>query len=143
MEVQEGLPNQKAGLCGALLSLGMIRPVIATMSEFPWIVDAYPELSDLMIRILDYSIRDLYEQTFESSPQQKKSREAMKNFAVPKSRVGPSGPIPAPERKPHVTLIAPTPPPTSTTDFVFFFPEWTQYVPVCSSMDDVVDVVEP
>lgn len=48
-----------------------------------------------------------------------------------------------PPRKPLLTLWAPTPPSTSTSDFVFFFPDWVEQVPMCSSLNDLEDVMEP
>ncbi|EEB90990.1 hypothetical protein MPER_10727 [Moniliophthora perniciosa FA553] len=44
-------PNQKAGLVGALLAVGALRPAIAILTKFKWLVDAHPELADLLIRV--------------------------------------------------------------------------------------------
>jgi THO complex subunit 2 len=49
---------------------------------------------------------------------------------------------PAP-RKPILTLWAPTPPSTHTTDFVFFFPDWVDRIPISTSLDDLENVIEP
>ena len=136
-EAKKEMPNQRLGLLHALLSVGALRPAIAMMSKWPWMVDAFPELSDLMIRILDHSISVLYESTVIFK------KDTMVSFAKPKPRFGSSGLVPPPERKPHITLTAPTPPSTSAINFVFFFPEWTQFIPKCSTTDDLIDVVEP
>ena len=53
------------------------------------------------------------------------------------------GLVPPPERRPQLTLVAPTPPSTSTVEFVFFFPNWVERIPMCSSYDDLIDVLEP
>ncbi|OSX60384.1 hypothetical protein POSPLADRAFT_1058548 [Postia placenta MAD-698-R-SB12] len=129
------LPNQKVGLLNALLAIGALRPAIAVMTKYPWIVDAYPEIADLMLRVLKHSIGPLYESLF--------AKDKMPNCAVPRARYGSSGVIPAPEPKRVLTLWAPTPPRTSSIQFVFFFPEWVQRIPVCSSLDDLEDVAEP
>ena len=137
VEEPKEIPNQRLGILHALLSVGALRPAIAMISQYPWIVDAHPELCDLIIRILEHSIKTLYERMVVLR------KDDMKDFTAAKARWGPSGLVATPERKPHVTLIAPEPPCTSSVDFVFFFPDWTRYIPVCQSEEDIVDVVEP
>ena len=128
-------PNQKRGLLNALFAVGALRPAISLLSKWPWMVDAFPEIADLIIRVLQHSITPLYE----SHGNAKKAT----SFTKPRARYGSTGVVPPSERRPHLTLWAPTPPCTSTTDFVFFFPDWTQRVPVCSTLDDLIDVIEP
>ncbi|CDO68724.1 hypothetical protein BN946_scf184652.g51 [Trametes cinnabarina] len=135
-EAKKEVPNQKLGLLNGLLSVGALRPAIAVLSKFPWMVDAYPEIADLIIRVLKHSISPLYETTVPS-------KDKMASFTKPRARYGATGVIPAPERRPYLTLWAPTPPCTSTVDFVFFFPDWVQRVPLCTSYDDLIDVLEP
>ncbi|TBU49613.1 transcription factor/nuclear export subunit protein 2-domain-containing protein [Dichomitus squalens] len=134
--VEKVAPNQKLGLLNALLSVGALRPAISILSKFPWMVDAYPELADLMLRVLKHSIAPLFDSNL---PPRNKSASFMK----PRARYGATGVVPAPERRPQLTLVAPTPPSTSTVEFVFFFPDWVERVPTCSSFDDLVDVLEP
>lgn len=134
-EVKE-VPNQRLGLLHALLSLGALRPAIALLSKFPWLVDAFPELADLLLRVLKHSIAGLYEATWPSGPDKS-------SFSRAKARFGTSGTVSAPERRPHITLSAPTPPSTNTTNFIFFYPGWTERIPVCSTLEDVVDIIEP
>jgi THO complex subunit 2 len=129
------IPNQKLGLLSALLSVGALRPAFAILSKFPWLVDAHRELADLMLRILKESLAGFYESIF--------VKERNPSFSQPRARYGNGGVSPPPARKPLLTLWAPTPPGTSTTDFIFFFPDWTQRVPLCSSYDDLSDVIEP
>ncbi|KAI0375719.1 hypothetical protein BV20DRAFT_1059341 [Pilatotrama ljubarskyi] len=135
-EEPKEVPNQKLGLLNALLSVGALRPAIAILSKFPWMVDAYPEVADLVLRVLKHSIGPLYDTTVTS-------KDKTASFTKPRARYGAAGVVPAPERRPHLTLWAPTPPCTSTVDFVFFFPDWTRRVPVCVSYDDLIDVLEP
>jgi THO complex subunit 2 len=127
---------QKVGLLGALLTVGALRPAIAIMSKFPWVVDAYPEIADLMLRVMKHSLSPLYESTLVT-------KERNPSFTQPRARYGAGGVSISPQRKPQLTLWAPTPPSTHTTDFVFFFPDWASRVPLCSSLDDLVDVIEP
>ncbi|PIL37228.1 hypothetical protein GSI_00921 [Ganoderma sinense ZZ0214-1] len=135
-EVEKEAPNQKLGLLNALLSVGALRPAISILSRFPWMVDAYPELADLMIRVLKHSIVPLFDTI---APQKDKTA----SFVKPRARYGATGLVPPPERRPQLTLVAPTPPSTSTVEFVFFFPDWAKRIPMCSTYDDLIDVLEP
>lgn len=128
--------NQKVGLLAALLSVGALKPSLAILSKFPWLVDARPEIADLIIRIMKHSISSLYESSLVL-------KERNPSFNQPRARYGTAGVTYPPLRKPMLTLWAPTPPSTSTTDFVFFFPDWIEQVPVCSSLNDLEDVMEP
>ncbi|KAI0082601.1 hypothetical protein K474DRAFT_1655406 [Panus rudis PR-1116 ss-1] len=130
------VPNQKLGLLHALFSIGALRPAIGFLSRFPWFVDAYPEIADLVIRILKHSITPLYESNL--APKTKAT-----SFTQPRARYGGLGVVSPPERKPQLTLWAPTPPSTSTIDYVFFYPGWSNHVPMAQTLDDLVDVIEP
>ncbi|KAG6831879.1 hypothetical protein H0H92_006996 [Tricholoma furcatifolium] len=128
--------NQKVGLLDALLAVGALKPALAILSKFPFLVDARVEIADLMIRILKVSLSSLYESLMVT-------KERNPSFTQPRARYGSSGIAPAPSRKPLLTLWAPTPPSTYTTDFVFFYPDWAEQVPICSSLGDLEDVIEP
>ena len=128
--------NQKVGLLSALLALGALKPGIAILSKFPWLVDSNSEIADLMLRVLKSSISPLYESLLIT-------KERNPSFALPRPRYGPTGLTTPPARKPVLTLWAPAPPSTSTNDFVFFFPDWVEQVPICSTVDDLMDVIEP
>ena len=128
--------NQKAGLVGALLAVGALRPAIAVISKFPWLLDAHVEVTDLMLRNIRHSIAPLYDSTFVL-----KERNA--SFTRPRAKFSPNGVTSVPTRKPQLTLIAPTPPSTASTDFVFFFPDWPERIPVATTFDDLEDVIEP
>ena len=133
---EKEVPNQKLGILNALLALGTLRPALALISKFPWVVDAFPEVADLMLRVLKSCIAPVYE-TVAGMP------VALASFTAPKARFGTTGATPAPERKAQLTLWAPTPPPTNTINFVFFFPDWASRIPYCRSLEDLPDVLEP
>ncbi|KAL7282472.1 hypothetical protein ACG7TL_003943 [Trametes sanguinea] len=136
IEAKKEMANQKLGLLNGLLAVGALRPAFAVLSKFPWMVDAYPEVADLVIRVLKHSLSPLYDTTVPS-------KDKTASFMKPRARYGAAGVVPAPERRPYLTLWAPTPPCTSTVEFVFFFPDWVQRVPLCTSYDDLIDVLEP
>ncbi|OCB90862.1 hypothetical protein A7U60_g1886 [Sanghuangporus baumii] len=133
-EVKEP-PVQKAMLAVALLSVGVLRPAVALITRYPWLVDVHHELADLLLRVLKASIDPLFEKLF--------SKERNKGFLQPRPRYASPGVLVHPLRKPQLTLCAPPPPSTSTQDFVFFYPQWTKWVPVCEGPEDIVDIVEP
>jgi hypothetical protein len=134
--VESKPPNQIAGLVNGLLSVGALRPAIAILTRIPWLVDAHPELADLILRALKYSITPLYDATFVL-------KERNPSFTQPRTRFSATGTLAVPIRKYQLSLIAPTPPSTASVDFVFFFPDWTQRIPLCTSFDDMVNVIEP
>jgi len=129
-------PNQKAALVSALLSVGALRPAFAILTKYPWFVDAHVELADLVLRILRHSITPLYDSTFVL-------KERNPSFTQPRVRYGSTGVLVTPARKSQLTLVAPTPPSTATTEFVFFFPDWSERVPLSTTFEDLADVIEP
>lgn len=133
---QPDIPPQKVGLLNALFAVGALRPAIALLSKFPWITDAYPEIADLVLRVLKHSMDPLYASTLIT-------KEKNPSFTQPRARYGTGGVSAPPLKKVQLSLWAPTPPSTSTTEFVFFFPDWVQRVPVCESLDDLQTVIEP
>ncbi|KAI0047273.1 hypothetical protein FA95DRAFT_1664524 [Auriscalpium vulgare] len=130
------VPNQKLGLLTALLSVGAVRPALSILTQFRWLIDAHPEVADLMLRILKHSISSLYDSTMVT-------KERTTAFTQPRARYGTAGIMQTPRRKPLLTLWAPAPPSTSTVDFVYFFPNWTDRIPQCSSLEDLEVIVEP
>ncbi|ESK93722.1 tho2 protein [Moniliophthora roreri MCA 2997] len=128
-------PNQKAGLVGALLAVGAFKPAVAILTKFKWLVDAHPELADLLIRVLKHSLNPLYTAHFVPKGQS--------TFSAPRSRYGTTGLVAPSARKHVLTLWAPIPPSTQNTDFVFFYPDWDECVPLCTNLTDLVDVIEP
>lgn len=128
--------SQRAGLLSALLAVGSLRPALAMISRHRWLVEAYPENADLIIRIIKHGITPLYETTVIT-------KEKRPTFAQPRARYGSGGVVAPPPRKPLLNFWAPTPPSSSTHDFVFFFPRWVERIPVCSRFEDLMYVIEP
>ncbi|KAG2129627.1 hypothetical protein DEU56DRAFT_956538 [Suillus clintonianus] len=129
-------PNQVAGLVNGLISVGALHPAIAVLTRIPWFVDAHSDLADLMLRVLKYSIAPLYDATFVL-------KERNPSFTQPRARFSATGTSAVPIRQYQLSLIAPTLPGTASVIFVFFFPDWTQRIPLCPSFEDMVDVIEP
>ncbi|THH13890.1 hypothetical protein EW146_g6381 [Bondarzewia mesenterica] len=129
-------PNQKLGLVTALLAVGALRPAIAVLTKFRWLVDAHPEIADLLIRVMKHSLSSLYDSLLVT-------KERNPSYTQPRGRYTAGGVVQVPGRKSALTLWAPTPPSTSTMDFVYFFPDWTERVPISTSLDDMANVIEP
>lgn len=127
--------NQKVGVLNGLLAVGALKPAISILSKYPWLVDSNNEIADLMIRIVKASIEPLYDSLLIKDRSQSHSR--------PKARYGPSGLVYPGARKTLLTLSAPPPPSTNSTDFIFFFPDWSEKVPICRTLDDLQDVIDP
>ncbi|KDQ14762.1 hypothetical protein BOTBODRAFT_32521 [Botryobasidium botryosum FD-172 SS1] len=133
-------PNQKFGLLKALLSLGAIRQSLFFLSKFPWMTGAHPEIADLLLRILHVSLEPVYE-SFSFST---RNPQAASSNARPRARYVPGNPAPVPlPRKSQLTVWAPVPPSTALTDFVFFYPKWTQWIPRCTTVEEIMYVIEP
>lgn len=130
------IPNQKLGILLALLSIGALRPALAILSKYRWMVDAHPEIADLLLRILRHSVNPLYQ-----SNQVHKERSP--SYTQPKARYTGSGTLQTPTRKVMLSTMAPTPTPTSAVEWMYFYPLWKDRVPLATTMEDLVDVVEP
>ncbi|KAE9385705.1 hypothetical protein BT96DRAFT_1006795 [Gymnopus androsaceus JB14] len=130
-------PNQKAGILITLLAVGALKPAIAILSRFPWLVNAQPEIADLIIRVMKHSISQMYVSIITAT------KERNPDFTQPRSMFGATGVSSPPPRRLTLSLWTPTPLPTSTVEYVFFFPDWTEQVPICTSLDDLTDVIEP
>lgn len=129
------IPKQKVGLIHALFAVGALRPAFALLSKFRWMVGVFPEIADVVLRAVKCSFQPVWNQMYPP-------KAGTASFSRPRARYSSSG-IVTPERRPQLTLWAPTPACSSTAEFVFFFPKWTERVPKCSSVQDLVDVMEP
>lgn len=131
------VPNQKLGVLIALLSLGALRQSIAILTKFPWMSAAYSEVADLFLRIVRVSLQPLYETT--SRP----NAALIRSNTTPRLRYGANGLVQPPARKRVLTLRAPLPPDTASSEFVFFYPAWDLCIPRCLQHSDVGDVLVP
>ena len=122
-----------------LLAVGAasVKPAISIMSKYPWLIYAHPEITDLMIRIMKVSISHLYKFILIT-------KEHNPSFTYyPRACYGSSSVAYPSPQKPILTLCALTPPSTSTNDFIFFFPNWADRIPISTTLDDLGDVIKP
>lgn len=121
----------------ALLSVGAVRQSVSIITQFPWMVAAYPDVADLYLRILRVSLQPLYENLY------RPNSDFVRSNTTPRSRYGINGVILTPARKIAITLLAPVPPDTATTEFVFFYPNWCDTIPICAELSDIQDILMP
>ena len=135
---QKDAPAQKPMMVIALLSVGVLRPALSLLGVFPWLVDVHREIADLILQIMKTSLQPLWETHF-----MKERNKRNPSFMQPRARYAAGGVTAPPPRRHQLTLISPTPPSTHTNNFVFFFPNWVEWVPLCHSLDDIGNVIEP
>lgn len=131
------VPNQKLDILAALLSLGAVRPSIAILTRFPWIPAAYSHVADLFLRVLRVSLQPLYDTTYHSNS------ALVRSNTTPRLRYGANGLVHPPLRKQVLTLLAPLPPNTAGSEFVFFYPPWDVAIPRCTEHSDIENVLVP
>ena len=130
--------DQKVQLLANLLTIGAIPESLFILGRFPWLPEAYPDLLELIHRILNHSIKDVYDMARPSPSQEpeclnKKAPDGDQN-GVPKGQVRL---VQIPSRK---QLRWPFPDKFDTNEnlsYRFYWDEWADNVPVCQSVDDV------
>ncbi|KAG8827201.1 THO complex subunit 2, partial [Serendipita sp. 399] len=127
--------NQHRDLVVALLSIGALRPALFVLTKHPWLVSRYPQIADIMLRHLDYSINPIYR----SLP------PIVADVAANDAIYGPSlqDPHAVKQVKLRPTLVFPVPPPTSDVQYTFFYGQWMERIPTCSTTEDIESFLEP
>lgn len=130
--------DQKVALLICLLTIGAVPEALFILGRFPWLPEAYPELFDLINRILHYSIKDVYDA---SRPTAAKDSECPTKKVADNDQNGvPKGQVrlvQIPARKP---LRWPFPDKFDTGDnlsYRFYWHEWTDNIPLCQNVDDI------
>lgn len=125
------MPNQVLGLLKALLAIGEIRHAFLILGKYPWLCGAFPEVSDLLCRLLNVMIEPIY-----SSVALSKQIDASLGYLTVPQRYRFDNKkqelIPLPPPRADVTSLAPEPLGTHLADFVYFFPEWREKLPRCT-----------
>ncbi|KAA8896486.1 hypothetical protein TRICI_006891 [Trichomonascus ciferrii] len=67
-EADVKLTPQKVLLLRGLLSLGSVYPSLYILARFPFLANAFPELSDLLLRWTEYCIQPLYNKCLSFTP---------------------------------------------------------------------------
>jgi THO complex subunit 2 len=129
--------DQKVQLLTCLLTIGAIPEALFILGRFPWLPEAYPELLDLIHRILNHSIKDVYDLTRQAPPvppSETKHVAQTDQMGVPKGEVRTS------RLQPRKQLRWPFPDKHDTNEsssYRFYWDEWADNIPICQSVDDV------
>ena len=113
------LPDQKIALLTSLLAVGASAQITYLLTRFPHLPNAYPEIADLQLRDMTYTLASMLEKFSPFAP-----------------RMG-KGVVGGKKRK--LTLIAPVPLETDSTEWIYFFPEWKEQVSRIGTVDDLFD----
>ncbi|KAH8667373.1 transcription factor/nuclear export subunit protein 2-domain-containing protein [Tricladium varicosporioides] len=130
--------DQKVQLLNCLLTIGAIPEALFILGRFPWLTEAYPELLDLINRILLHSIKDVYDACRPIAAQ---------NFQCPTKKVAdpdqsgmPKGDVRLAQIATRKQLRWPFPAKFDTNEnlsYRFYWDEWADNIPLCQSVDDI------
>lgn len=130
--------DQKVQLLICLLTIGAVPESLFILGRFPWLPEAYPEILDLIHRILHHSIKDVYNT---SRPIPHEDLECpTKQVADPDQSGVPKGQvrsIQTPIRKQLRWPFADKVDTNEGNSYRFYWDEWADNIPVCQSVDDV------
>ncbi|CAG7849120.1 THO complex subunit 2 [Serendipita indica DSM 11827] len=126
--------TQHRDLAIALLSIGALRPAVAILTNHPWLTSRYPQIADILLKHLEYSIDPMYRSFSPATTHP----EAAATYALPLNSINGGQ-----NRKTKLTMTFPDPPPTPDTQQIFFYPRWTERVPLSTAQSDLEVFVEP
>ena len=140
-EKLEELPEpseQKVQLLKSLLCIGALPEALYMLGRFPWLTDAFPELTEHFHRILHHSLSNIYEPLRPLSNQP--SLRASQNIPDPnQAGVGKDQIrlIDAPTRRTMRWAQLDKEDTNEAIDYKFYWDDWADNVPVCQTVDDV------
>ncbi|KAG8955564.1 THO complex subunit 2 [Tulasnella sp. 424] len=141
-DTSNGTHNQKLSLLKALLAVGAAHPAFSIISKFPWVVHAYSDVTDLVLRITKQSLKPMVSNHLSTC--KTSSRYASSNARAKIPFVSSNNAAHTSKPKDHVLVFdAPAPVGTMSRSNVFFYPYWRQLIPTCSNDEDLVWVVQP
>ncbi|GAA6028291.1 hypothetical protein JCM8097_006959 [Rhodosporidiobolus ruineniae] len=135
-------PNQKLALLRALLTLGDVPHALFLLAQFPFLPSAFPDLADLLNRLLAVSIAPAYESI---SVAAKEGGQWKDEMSAPRPKVtvdlakGGERKVSLPVRKPVLTAQAF---PDPRGEWTFFFPLWRERVPRAGDWEEVLQLLE-
>lgn len=130
--------DQKIQLLVCLLTVGAIPESLFILGRFPWIAELYSEVHPLIHRILNYSIKDVYELSRPTASQPPAC--PTKKFVDPDQSGMPKGQFRLTQSTPKNLLRWPFPERHDVGEnlsYKFYWEEWADIIPVCQSVDDV------
>ncbi|KAA8569919.1 hypothetical protein EYC84_002259 [Monilinia fructicola] len=130
--------DQKVQLLTCLLTIGAIPEALFILGRFPWLPEAYPELLDLIHRILNHSIQHVFDLSRPSASMVTDCRARKSSIPIRLAcqRVRYAYSLYLLEKQ----LRWPFPDKYDTNDnnaYRFYWDEWADNVPICQTVDDV------
>lgn len=140
-------PNTRVGLLRALLSIGALQPAFFILSKYSWICEPHPDIADLLLRISNYSISELYKSRaspFALKPEEARRKQA--SLAQAKQRYSPTDKkmVAAPSPQLFITgrpLEMPKTHDKTWRDSTYFFSEWQDRLPIVKSSEELFELV--
>ncbi|GAA5828714.1 hypothetical protein JCM11251_005848 [Rhodosporidiobolus azoricus] len=137
------LPNQKLALLRALLTIGDVTHSLFLLAQFPFLVSAFPDLADLLNRLIAVSIQPAYEEIAVSgkngaAEQWKEELRAVR----PRVTVDTKGERKATVPSRRVEVTGEAFPDEKRGDWSFFFPRWSERVPRAGDWEEVLGLLE-
>lgn len=142
--------NTRIALLRALLAVGALKPAFFILSTYPWLCDPFPEIAELLLRICNYSIQAYYYKNASAMLKQKsesENSEKLSKLQSAKPRYSLADKKVLPATAPLLTITArPFEKSRSHNGTVrtpvYFYPEWTDELPICTTSDEVVEFNE-
>ena len=130
--------EQKVRLLKSLLTIGAVPESLFILSRFPWLPEVYPDLYDLIHRILNHSLQKVYDSTRPSKPE---AAAHLSKKLVDFDQSGmPKGSIRLIQMPPRSQLRWPFADKFDTNEsknYRFYWDEWADNIHVCQTVDDV------
>ena len=122
-------PEQRIQLLQALLLVGDIPSSLFLLAQYPWLAQSHPPIADLILRLVSYAVEPVY-----------RGVVRLQLGDLEEGELGYDAPSPTYRRKQQdvvSTLLVPTPPPTLTSVFEFFYPDWATELEQWQDVDDI------
>ncbi|KAH7353466.1 THO complex subunit 2 [Plectosphaerella cucumerina] len=131
--------EQKGALVTSLLTIGAIPEALFMLGLWPWLIEAFPEISDRINRILEFSIEKIYQES-RPIPTGPTNNVAKRIPDIDQNGV-PKGSIRLSELPTRKAMRWPYPDGrqgNGDQPYRFFWDDWADNVPVCQNLDDLL-----
>jgi THO complex subunit 2 len=131
--------DQKVLLLVNLLTIGAIPEALFILGRFPWIPDVFPEVTPLINRILDHSIKDVYALARPTAVStaicSNKKHVSTDQSGMPKGQIRlVQPPTKGLMRWPYPQQYDDA---ASGTNYKFYWESWADTIPLCQNVDDI------
>jgi THO complex subunit 2 len=125
--------DQKFSLVRSLLTIGALPEAFFILGKHPWLLEVYPELNDLILRLAHHSLSKVYEASKPTSVERPSASRKGSGFR---------GPLRPSDFVPRRTLRWAKPDQRDSmeagVDYRFYWEDWIDNVPVCQDVGDVM-----